>query len=127
MARLGIPLFLGLWFGFFLLTSCADEERDVVREVPLEDLIEEILLTNATAPEDVEDTTCYLNLYADLYARMGIDSVRMDQILQYMAKHPNELNAIMDRVITRLQRQFDSLEVATPEAQEMQLQESVIE
>ena len=98
-----------------------------MRGVPLEELMEEILLTNATAPEDEEDTTRYLNLYTDVYARMGIDSTRMDQVLQYMAEHPNELNAIMDRVIARLQRQFDSLEVAAPELEKMQLQEEAIE
>lgn len=126
MVRFGLPLFFGLLFVFFL-TSCADKKEEVLRGIPLEELMEEVLLTNATAPEDEEDTTRYLNLYADIYARMGIDSVQMDQVLQYMAEHPNELNAIMDRVIARLQRQLDSLEVAEPELQEMELQEEAIE
>ncbi len=127
MSRFGLPLFLGLLFCLFLLASCVNKKEDALRGVPLEELMEEILLTNATAPEDEEDTTRYLNLYTDVYARMGIDSTCMDQVLQYMAEHPNELNAIMDRVIARLQRQFDSLEVAAPELEKMQLQEEAIE
>ena len=115
MSRFCLPLFLGLLFCLFLLASCVNKKEDALRGVPLEELMEEILLTNATAPED------------DVYARMGIDSTCMDQVLQYMAEHPNELNAIMDRVIARLQRQFDSLEVAAPELEKMQLQEEAIE
>jgi len=125
MKRFCILLFLGGW-GFLPLISCADREKEALQGMPLEELMHDILLTNASAPEDEEDTTRYLNLYADVYERVGIDSLQMDLILQYMSHHPAELSVIMDRVIARMQRQYDSLEVSVSEPGELELLEDTV-
>ena len=119
-------LVVGL-FLFVLLSSCGRREQDVLHGIPTEELVRNILLTNVSAPQDEEDTTRYLNLYAELYARLGVDSLQVDRLLDYWSNHPNELNAIMDKVIANLQREYDSLDVPVQKLQSVDLLEDTLQ
>ena len=47
--------------------------------------------------------------------------MRVDSAFRYYAVYPDRLDAILDRVIARMQREFDSLDVVRHE--EMKLEE----
>ena len=110
---------LGVCFPMFFFSSC--EERPPLSDGEMEELVQELLLTNQCAPYPAEDTIKYVNLYADIYFRRGVDSLRVDSAFRYYAVYPDRLDAILDRVIARMQREFDSLDVVRPE--EMKLEE----
>lgn len=109
-------LFFVLFLTFYL-ASCVDKKEEELRAFPIEDLIEDILLTNASAPQDEEDSTRYLNLYDEVYRRFATDSAHVDQLLKYWVLHPKEFDAIVDRVIARMKRRYDSIEILKPELQ----------
>lgn len=104
---------LGLCCSLLFLVSC--EQEPPLSDGKMEDLVVEFLLTEQCAPYPAEDTTRMLNLYADIYARAGVDSLRVDSAFRYYAAHPERLDVILDRVIARMQREFDSLNAVRPE------------
>lgn len=104
---------VGILFAILLLFSCSGGTRGPIREEKMEAILYEMYIARsvvvATDSLGQKAFDCKLDTYAPILCRHGHTMDEFDSMLSIYSTDPKRLDALLDRIIARMEEERESL------------------